>query len=248
MSDALARSLEPFEAQARRLEGWQLDYEPEPLVAGPPWSYEEVAGELCSRASDVLDLGTGGGEVYSRLLSRSSARAFATEEWHVNAPVASMRLHGRAHVARASSLALPFGAATFGLVLSRHEEILPSEIARLVRPGGRFLTQQLGSDLWHELGEVFAGMTRFPDHREIYPRELEQAGLEIEALRDFHHGVRFRELGHLVYHLVAAPWTIPGFSVATHLEGLAELERRVRSADGLVLTESFYLLQARARD
>ena len=64
--------------------------------------------------------------------------------------------------------------------------------------------------------------------------------------REIRHPVRFRELGHLVYHLVACPWTVPGFGVRTHLAALARLERQARSERGLVLTEGFYLLRLRA--
>jgi SAM-dependent methyltransferase len=236
------RRLERFEREARELRGWQLDYEPEPLEPGPPWEYEALAAESCAEAGVVLDLGTGGGEVLSRVLRGSAARAFATEWWHVNAPVAASRLHPRARVVRASSLELPFAADTFDLVLSRHEEISPAEVARVLRSGGRFLTQQVVHDVWRELREVFPDMTRFPDHYREYREGLRDAGMQVEHAREFRRSVRFWDLGHLVYHLAAAPWTIPGFSVETHLEGLEALARR----DPLVLTEGFYLLQARA--
>ncbi len=231
---------------ARSLEGWELEFEPEPLAPGPPWDYEARARTLAAEAASVLDLGTGGAEVLSRVLSQSKARAFATECWHVNAPVAARRLGRRANVVRASSLELPFAPASFDLVLSRHEELAPAEVGRVLSPAGRLLTQQMIPDLWHELREVFPDMARFPDHYAEYRRELVAAGLRIEDAREFRRRVRFRELGHLVYHLVAAPWTIPHFSIQSHADGLAKLATRARSEQGLVLTEGFYLIEARA--
>lgn len=182
----------------------------------------------------------------SRILRGSAARAVATESWHVNAPVAARRLAGRARVVRASSLSLPFAAGGFDRVLSRHEEISPAEVARVLARGGRFLTQQVVHDAWHELREVFPDMTRFPDHFREYRAGLRESGLHVEHAREFRRPVRFRELGHLVYHLVAAPWTIPGFGLESHRDGLAELARRSRSDGGLVLTDGFWVLQARA--
>lgn len=237
--------LKAYEDRARALEGWDLEYAPEPLVPGPPWDYEALARELAADARSVLDLGTGGGEVFSRIIADSSAHAIATEEWHVNAPVAARALRGRAAVVRASALALPFVEGTFDLVLSRHEAIAPGDVARVMSRDGRFLTQQMIPDLWHELGEFFPDMTRFPDHFAEYQREFIQAGLAIEDAREFRRPVRFRELGHLVYHLVAAPWTIPGFSVETHREALEKLDRMARREHGVVLTEGFYLLCVR---
>ena len=247
MTETRIQELSRYAEAAGRLEGWELEFEPEPLIVGPPWDYESLAKDFCSDAEAVLDLGTGGGEVFSRILANSSCRAVATEWWHVNAPVAWRRLGSRVHVIRASSLELPFVSDSFDLVLSRHEEISPTEVARVLAPGGRFLTQQVIPDVWHELRAVFPDMARFPDHYSEYRRDLVQGGLTIENALEFRRPVRFNHLGHLVYHLVAAPWTIPNFSVRSHQEGLAELDRQFRREHGIVLTEGFYLIQARLR-
>jgi SAM-dependent methyltransferase len=244
--DGLEQELERYAAEARSLEGWELEYEPEPLEPGPPWDYEAIARERCSGATSVLDLGTGGGEVLSRILAGTRCRAVATEWWHVNAPVASRLLADRARVVRGSSLDLPFADHRFDLVLSRHEEINPGEVARVLARGGRFVTQQVVHDVWHELRSVFPDLVRFADHYTQYREGLAAAGLTIERAVEFRRPVRFRELGHLVYHLAAAPWSLPNFSVRSHREGLAELDRRAQSKGGLVLTEGFYLLEARA--
>jgi SAM-dependent methyltransferase len=149
-------------------------------------------------------------------------------------------------VVRTSSLELPFADSRFDLVLSRHEELAPSEVARVLAPGGRLLTQQVIPDPWPELREFFPDLKRFPDHYAAYQRGLQEAGLVIEESREFRHPVRFRELGHLVYHLIAAPWTLPDFSVDTHGEPLARLAAEFEREGGLVLTDGFYLLQAAA--
>lgn len=243
---ALRHELAPFFEAARALTGWQLEFVPEPLEPGPPWNYEARARELLSAATSVLDLGTGGGEVLERVLLGSECKAVATEAWRVNAPIAARRLGRRVTIVRASSL-LPFRARNFDLVLSRHEEIAPKEIARMLRPGGRFLSQQVVPDVWPELRSIFPDMTRFPDHFVDYPEGLARAGLEITATREFRHRVRYRALGHFVYHLaVAAPFMLPGFSLETHAEALEELAAWAGQPGGLVLTEGFTLLEARA--
>ena len=246
MRDRLEQELDGYVAAARRLEGWKLEYEPEPQTEGPPWDYEALARDLAANARAILDLGTGGGEVLERVLPAAGPRVVATECWHVNAPVAAARLGARADVARASSLALPFAARSFDLILSRHEEIEPSEIARTLARGGRMLTQQVISETLHELRAYFPDMTRFPDHYSEYRRDLAAAGLRIERAREFRRSVRFRELGHLVYNLAAAPWAFPAFDLHTHLDGLAELDREYRAGRAPLLTDGFYLLQAHA--
>lgn len=229
---------------ARAFEGWELEFEPEPLGPGPEWSYEEHARERLRAGDRVLDLGTGGGEVFEKVLRASSLRAVATEEWHVNAPVAARRLRGRAAVVRTRSLALPFGARAFDVALSRHEEIEPAEVARVLAAGGRFLTEQVIPDHWRELRASFPDMTVFPDHQAEYARGLRDAGLLVRRTQECRWAVRFRELGHLVYHLLVCPWIVPGFSVLSHAEALEGIERTMANDGGLVLTTGVYLLEA----
>ena len=49
----------------------------------------------------------------------------------------------------------------------------------------------------------------------------------------------------LVYHLKSVPWTVPGFSVDTHLPYLLALQERVEQGHPLPFTTRRYLLQAR---
>src|SRR3989475_13027672 len=157
--------IRPFVERARRFSGWQLDeFTPRPLEPSPPWSYEAQAEELLQGARSVLDMGTGGGELFETLSSTISGRAVATESWSVNAPLAAVRLrpHGIV-VVQSGSLRLPFRDAVFDVVLNRHEELEASEVARVLALEGTILTQQVGRNQWHELRTFFPRMQDFGD-------------------------------------------------------------------------------------
>src|SRR5207245_3404549 len=81
--------LRPFIEKARGFRGWSLE-EVAPTRIGPryPWDYRHRAADLFGRASSVLDMGTGGGELFADLCRGRRGRAVATEPWHVNAPIA----------------------------------------------------------------------------------------------------------------------------------------------------------------
>jgi len=243
MTNDLAIELHRYEEMARQLEGWVLQFPPETLTPGPPWDYEARARELALQCRALLDLGTGGGEVLSRILEGVRCSAFAMEEWLVNAPVAARRLGRLAPVVRASSLRLPFRDRSLDLVLSRHEAIDPHEVARVLAAGGRFLTQQVIPNYLDELRHVFPEMVRFPDHFTGYQDGFRDAGLTIDDARIHRMRVEFRELGHLVHHLVAAPWMIPDFGVDSHIEGLRELDRQMREGRKLEFTAGYYILE-----
>jgi SAM-dependent methyltransferase len=243
MTDSLENELNEYANSAKKLKGWVLEFQPEELGPGTPWNYEQRARELATGCGMLLDMGTGGGEVLSRILEGLDCNAFAIEEWHVNAPVAARHLGNTARVVRACSMRPPFPARTFDIVLSRHEAINPEEIKRILAPAGRFLTQQVIPDYLHELSATFPDMTRYPNHFSEYQNGFIEAGLKIEYAHEYRQPIRFRELGHLVYHLVAAPWAIPNFSVDSHMEGLLKLDYQIRNGQELLFTSGNYIIE-----
>jgi SAM-dependent methyltransferase len=241
----LLKELQAYAAEARRLTGWTLAHQPQPLGDGPPWNYEARARALAAHARTVLDMGTGGGEVLSRILAGYTGRAYATEEWVRNAPVAAARLRPLGMpLVRAESYKLPFADGVFDLVLNRHEALIPAEVARVLAPGGRVLTQQIHPDWYEELRAAFPRMTTFEAHHETYPRGFEAARLTVVDMQTHQQPMAFAHLGEIVYVLVAAPWTVPDFDVEADLEALLEVERTLQRPEGIVLTDRRYILEA----
>jgi len=239
--------LRPFVERARTFSGWSFDdVAPEPLGPGLPWDYGMRATELLVRAASALDMGTGGGERFAELSAGYRGRGVATEEWGTNVPVAKTRLapHG-VEVVRARSLRLPFRNGAFALVLNRHEELDPAEVGRVLAPGGTVLTQQVGRDDWKELRSFFPRMQDFGPLLERNAAGFREVGLIVDRSDTSDVSVAYRGLGELVFMLCVAPWTIPEFDpLGQDLETLIDLEERLSGRQGLVLTESRFLLEA----
>src|SRR5215207_4818307 len=122
-----------------------------------PWDFAEIVSERARHSPDLLDMGTGGGEWLSNLEHRP-ARTVATESWPPNIPLAGQRLRplgidvvgvtgapdNVAQDRKPEDGHLPFADGSFHLICNRHESYLPSEVARVLAPSGRFLTQQVG--------------------------------------------------------------------------------------------------------
>jgi SAM-dependent methyltransferase len=217
------------------------------LEPGPPWDYEATARELARSAGSVLDLGTGGGERLSEIVRGSRARVTATESWETNVPVAHRRLAPLGvRVVQASSLRLPFVDAAFDLVLDRHEELDPREVVRVLRPGGRFLTQQVDRNDWKELRRYFR-LTDFGDQFVEYKEALEAEGMVVQGARHDQR-VAYGGLGDVVFMLLTAPDTVPDFDPEREIGGLLALEDEHGTADGIVLTESRFILSARREE
>ncbi len=240
--------IRPVVERARRFSGWRLDeFDPRPLESKPPWNYMARAAELVQGAASILDLGTGGGEQFEPLSSSCHGRAVATEPWSVNVPVAAARLrpYGTA-VVRCDSLQLPFRAASFDVVLSRHEEINPSEIARVLSRPGTVLTQQVGRNRWRELRAFFPRMQDFGDLFHQYEHGLQASGLTIMQARTHEWKAAYQGIGDVVFLLCIAPWEIPQFDpLGSDLPALLAAEEALSTDRGIVLTESQFLLEAR---
>lgn len=193
-------------------------------------------------------MGTGGGERLAELRPALPSMVVATEQWHVNAPVARDRLAPLAvDVVRASSdeATLPFVGACFDLVINRHEALTPADVVRVLRPGGRFVTQQVGMHNWRELSAHIHRRTDWGDMWSRYVTELQASGVEVTE--NFHHDylVAYPTLGELAYQLACTPWEIEGFAVERDLDALLALERATYTDRGLVLTECRYIITAR---
>ncbi|MGQ0796617.1 MAG: methyltransferase domain-containing protein [Methanobacteriota archaeon] len=223
------------------------EFAPKPLGSREPWSYTVRASELLEDATSAVDMGTGGGEVFEQLCAAYRERAVATEPWHANAQVAAARLRPLGiDVVRCHSLALPFRPQVFDLVLNRHEELDPEEVARVVAAGGSLLTQQIGRTWWQELRESFPRMRDFGDVLRRYEGGLRASGLTIVQARTHDWKAAYRGLGDVVFILCVAPWTIPDFDpLGRDLPALLDAEERLSTADGIALTESLFLIEAR---
>ena len=247
-SQALAQ-IAPYIERARNFSGWSFkDVDVRHLDAREPWDYEAIASARARAAASILDLGTGGGEVLSRIVAGIDARVVATEEWHVNAPIAAARLRPlSACVIRADALRLPFADAAFDLVLDRHEALAPAEVARVLAPGGTIVTQQVGHDDWPELRRFFPRKATFEDHFRTYQRGFAGSGLKIDDARWHEERVAFATLGDLVYMLLLTPWFLAGFDPIAEIDPLLALEDGLRTAGGIVLTEMHYIIVASKR-
>ena len=147
------------EAEAAPIEGWDFGWlEGRATEERPSWGYSGLLAERARDASSLLDLQTGGGELLGGL-PWLPPLTVATEGWAPNVSRAAQRLHPRgawvvfAHEDRPT---LPFGSGTFDLVVSRHPVLTWwDEVARVLRPGGRYLSQQIGPHTMREVTEFF---------------------------------------------------------------------------------------------
>ncbi|AXB48530.1 methyltransferase type 11 [Amycolatopsis albispora] len=241
------------EGEAEPVEGWDFSwFDGRATEERPSWGYSRLLADRLSAASIALDLQTGGGEVLASA-ARGGTRLVATEGWPPNAAIAAQRLRrlGGSVVLAAHDGLLPFREHSFDLITGRHLIVEPwTEIARVLRPGGTFLTQGVGTGSNRELYEFFlgpqAGNSETDEGAAARAADrARDAGLEVLDVRHEKLRVVFYDVGAVVYFLRKVLWTVPDFTVAKYRPRLAELHRRIQVEGSFVAHSRRYLIEAR---
>ena len=239
-------------------EGWDFSwFEGRATEARPSWGYAVSMSGRLGRASAVLDVQTGGGEVLDFALATASAPkppllTVATEGWPANVAKATalLRPRGVAVVAVAEDDPLPFADGAFDLVVSRHP-VRPhwDDIARVLQPGGTYFAQHVGPSSAFELVEYFLGPqpdgvrgARHPDRERA---AAEAAGLDVVDLRAERLRMEFHDIGAVVHFLRKVVWMVPGFTVEAYEPRLRELHELIRAEGPFVAHSTRHLFEAR---
>src|SRR5581483_7681185 len=175
---------------ARPFSGW--DFSPlgaRRTASQAPWDFEDTLVAAADGRAAVLDVDTGEGRVLADLHRRGvlPPGAVATENHPPNVELAAARLAPLgARVVRAAPESLPFRGGSFDLVANRHGGLAADEVARVLRPGGAFVTQQVGSaanrDIHRLLGTDERGVGPSPTASwdlTVIRGQVEAAGLRV---------------------------------------------------------------------
>lgn len=128
---------------------------------------------------------------------------------------------------------MPFADGEFDLILSRHSAFQADEVARMLSPGGTFLTQQVHWMWAHDLLAVSGARPPRPETTlEVTLAAIEAAGLVIVTAEEWSGELAFTDVGAVVYYLKAVPWLMPG-SVDCHTPPRRASRRRSVTANTL---------------
>jgi SAM-dependent methyltransferase len=239
------------EAAAAPVDGWDFSWlDGRATEERPSWGYQRLMSQRLATVSAALDIDTGGGEVLSGAETFPPTMA-ATESWPPNAVLATRLLHPRGVVVVATrdEASLPFAGEAFDLVTSRHATVVRwHEIARVLRPGGGYLAQQIGPATMSELFEYFLGPQPYK-WAELQPEtqttQAQAAGLQVVQMRMERLRVEFFDIGAVIYFLRKVIWTVPDFSVERYHERLREMHEQIEASGRFVAHSTRLLVEAR---
>ena len=212
-----------------------------------PWDYRQEILSRLAPEMKLLDMDTGGGE-FLLSLGHPYENTAATENYPPNVQLCREKLLplGLDFRPADGEGKLPFDANSFDMIINRHGDFCAEEIFRVLKPGGLFITQQVGAENDRELVELLCGETPmpFPDqYLSITEEAFRKAGFEILDGQECFNTIAFFDVGALVWFARIIQWEFPNFSVDTHMEGLIQAQI-ILEEQGVIRgsTHRFYLL------
>ena len=221
------------EEEIAHIHGWDFSHihgrhEETPL----PWNYREIIQQRLRPDMRILDMDTGGGE-FLLALGHPHKNTAAIEAYPPNAQLCREVLLPLGVDFREASAdgPLPFEDSSFDLVLNRHGSFGAEEIGRVLKPGGLFITQQVGADNDRELVQALYDNPPplpYPGQRLTgIQSQFEQAGFRILDGREAFPAIRFFDIGALVWFARIIQWEFPNFSVDTCRNGLLNAQKQL---------------------
>lgn len=224
------------EEQQAHIKGWDFSHidgrytEQEDL----PWSYETLVRQALTPEKRILDIDTGGGELLLSL-GHPYANTAAAEGYPPNVALCRRTLTPLGIDFRPADGKgpLPFPSEQFDLVLNRHGDLAPAEIFRVLKPGGRFFTQQVGAENDRELVQLLLpGQTALPFPEQYLARTKQRfadQGFTVLRGEEVFRPIRFYDVGALVWFARIISWEFPGFSVEACLDRLLLAQQQLEA-------------------
>ncbi len=217
-----------FEAEKQEFRGWDFSHlegrwEESPL----PWNYLEIINQHRQPEHSLLDMGTGGGE-FLLSIGHPHHLTSVTEGYPPNYDLCRRHLYPLGIEVRQISddSNIPYANRAFDLVINRHESFDAGEVWRVLKPGGIFITQQVGGMNNRNLAKILIldFEPLFPHHH-LAENVTLLSRFEVLRAEEFFGEHKFFDLEALIHFARISEWEFPEFSVNTCCSGLCQLDK-----------------------
>ena len=217
------------------------------MIESPlPWDYAAIVNQYMPNVEVLLDMGTGGGE-FLKTLAPLPPIVYATENYLPNIKVAEKNLSslGVKVISGYEDSSLPFKNDMFDLVVNRHEYYDPSEVYRILKPGGYFITQQVKGNCDIEIPELL-GVNFDPEfkdwslHKAL--NDLRELSFRIILQNECAGYTEFCDLDVLIAYIDTVNWLVPDFCWEKYHDKLLSAEEVFRKKGSIKTTLNRFII------
>lgn len=231
------------EEKTASITGWDFSY-----IEGKysedtdfPRDYKTEIEKRLKSDTKLLDIDTGGGE-FLLSLSHPFDMTAATEGYPPNVKLCKERLLPLGIDFRELTDYKNTGFAddSFDMVINRHGDYDEAELYRIIKPGGCFITQQVGEENDRDMVKFLLPDTPvpFPGHNlKNCSEKLIKAGFDVTESYECFRPIKFFDVSALVWFCKIIEWEFPGFSVEKCFDKLLSVHKMIKekgSFDGTV--------------
>jgi len=215
------------------------------LRAPVPWIYSEVVARYLGPSDEVLDVGSGDGRQFASLAGHFR-RGLGIDTDPEMIRLAAREHSGPSLEFRVGSARLEGVTKSFPVIIDRHATIDLGAVAAHLKPGGYFITQQVGE---RNMACVRETLGQSPGVPAITSQALAGAGLRVVAFCEYDVEYVVCDVESLVFWLTAldaAHADLAGAAVVTSAATFNEVLAGNVDRRGFVTNEHRYLAIAQA--
>ena len=199
-----------------------------------PWDFRTVINKYLKNNMKLLDMETGGGE-FLLSLNHPKHNTSAIEGYQPNVELCKKVLLplGIDFKEADGDEKIPFENEYFDIITNRHGAYNVTELKRVLKKDGIFITQQVGAENDRELVEMLLPKYKDLPYAEHYlnikQQEISEQGFEILESGETFQPIKFFDTGALVWFAKIIEWEFPNFSVKSHLDNLYKIQEIIEA-------------------
>jgi len=233
-----------------KVRGWdfsQIKFSSE----GPRINYCRVVESHLDKNQKLLDIGTGGGEKFLKFAPKvKEAIGIDVDPKMIKTARENLRKSGLSNVKFevCDSEKLRLGDQEFDVVIDRQAPFNPKEVARVLKPGGVFITQQVSEGDKLNFKEIFRRGDSYGIKsgtlKNRYLGELRKAGMEIIEEKTANTIEYYRSMDDVIFLLANTP-IVPDFDFEREQDKLKQIEERFTTEKGIKTNAERFLIVAK---
>ena len=249
------KELKEIEATISERSGWDFSVmktECDPV----PWQYVDLVKQYLKPSDYVLDIGTGGGEIFLKLVDSFGKGVGVDRD-----PEMIKSAKGKVGPELANKISfevmdadqLIFPDSTFDVVTDRQGPIPVGEIVRVLKPKGYFITQMVGKNnmqnIYHEFNPSFVAESNLYGSAQSLAQQFAKLGCIVVSVCSYNVNYYVKDVASLLFWFKAirsrghAASAIPeDFNVEKYYQQVNNIITKYQTPKGLVTNEHRELL------